>query len=137
MNPADIRIGFVPIARPTFDLELAREMTAQVYSEVTQAGYNIVGEQDLVMDAEAVDARIDQLASADIDMLLMLQSSFADSTMVMQLARALSAPLLMWALPEEQVGGTSAHQFFLRHQSGGSRFATGGQGIRLHLRRAK
>ena len=105
MNPADIRIGFVPIARPTFDLELAREMTAQVYSEITQTGYSIVGEQDLVMDAEAVDARIDQLASADIDMLLMLQSSFADSTMVMQLARALSAPLLMWALPEEQVGG--------------------------------
>lgn len=24
MNPSDIRIGFVPIARPTFDLELVR-----------------------------------------------------------------------------------------------------------------
>ncbi len=24
MNPSDIRIGFVPIGRPTFDLDLAR-----------------------------------------------------------------------------------------------------------------
>ena len=39
-------------------------------------------------------------------MILMLQASFADSTMVLQLARALKVtPLLMWALPEEQVGG--------------------------------
>ena len=48
MNPSDILIGFVPIARPTFDLELAREMTAAVIAEISQAGYSIIGSQDLV-----------------------------------------------------------------------------------------
>ena len=104
MNTFDIRIGFAPIARPTFDLDLAKEMTAQVHARVSQA-YNVIGSQDLIMDGEAVDARIAELRSAAIDMILMLQASFADSTMILQLAKAIDAPLLMWALPEAQVGG--------------------------------
>ena len=105
MKPSDIRIGFVPIARPTFDVDLARELTAQFYTEIQAAGYSVIGSQDLVMDGEAIDARIAELAAAEIHMILMLQSSFADSTMVLQLAQAVDAPLLMWALPEAQVGG--------------------------------
>ena len=58
------------------------------------------------MDGEAIDTRIAELSAAEIDMILMLQSTFADSTMVLQLAQALDVtPLLMWALPEAQVGG--------------------------------
>ena len=58
------------------------------------------------MDGAAIDGRIAELAAAEVDMILMLQSSFADSTMVLQLAQALDVtPLLMWALPEAQVGG--------------------------------
>jgi len=105
MNPSEIRIGFVPIARPTFDLDLARELTAQVYEAVNET-YCVTGAQDLVMDGAAVAARIAELAAADIDLVLLLQSTFADSTMALQLARALNGkPLLLWALPEAQVGG--------------------------------
>ena len=105
MNPSEIRIGFVPIARPTFDLGLARELTTQVFAAVSAEGYTVSGSQDLVMDGAAVEARIAELAAADIDMVLLLQSTFADSTMALQLAQALEAPLLLWALPEAQVGG--------------------------------
>ncbi len=105
MNPSDIRIGFAPIARPTFDLDLARELTAQVYAAVSAEGYTLTGSQDLVMDDAAVDARIAELTAADVDMVLLLQASFADSTMALKLAQALDAPLLLWALPEAQVGG--------------------------------
>ena len=104
MHHADIRIGFVPIARPTFDLGLARRLTTQVYDAISGAGYTVIGSQDLIMDGGAIDERIAELASAEIDMILMLQASFADSTMVLQLAKALPAPLLMWARPGEQVG---------------------------------
>ncbi|MCY3834600.1 MAG: L-fucose/L-arabinose isomerase family protein [Chloroflexi bacterium] len=104
MNTTDIRIGFAPIARPTFDLDLANEMTAQVHAAITNA-YKVIGTSDLIMDGAAIKARIAELGSADIDMILMLQASFADSTMILELARAIDAPLLMWALPEAQVGG--------------------------------
>lgn len=105
MKPSDIRIGFAPIARPTFDIELAKAMTAQVFESVARAGYAIVGSRELVMDAAAVEARIRELAAGEIDMILALQSSFADSAMILRLAQAIDAPLLMWALPEEMSGG--------------------------------
>ena len=105
MNPSEIRIGFVAIARPTFDLDLAGGMAAQLYGAVESAGYQLFGSQELVMDGRAIDARVDELKAADIDMILMAQASFADSTMISQLARAIPAPLLMWAFPEDQVGG--------------------------------
>lgn len=106
MNLSDIHIGFAPIARPTFDLDLARELTAQVYAAVTEDGYRLTGAQNLVMDGAAIETRISVLSAADVDMILVLQSTFADSTMVAQLARALDGkPLLLWALPEAQVGG--------------------------------
>ena len=106
MTPSAIRIGFAPIARPTFDLDLAKALTAQVYAALSASGYDLVGAQDLILDGAAIDARIAELDAADIDMILVLQASFADSTMVLQLARALNeTPLLLWALPEAQVGG--------------------------------
>ena len=105
MKASEIRIGFVPIARPTFDLDLARELTARVFAAVADAGYVLLGSQELVMDGTAVEARIAELAAADVDMVLLLQASFADSSMALQLAGAIDAPLLLWALPEAQVGG--------------------------------
>ena len=105
MNPSDIRIGFAPIARPTFDIDLARELTAALYASLADAGYTLAGAGDLVMDGDAMDGLIAELAAADVDMILALQATFADSTLVLQLARAFDAPLLLWALPEAQQGG--------------------------------
>ncbi len=109
MSEQRLHIGFVPIARPTFDLELARDLTAQIHAALTEAGverqFSLIGSTELVMDAAAVEARILDLAGAELDMLLLLQASFADSTMALQLARALELPVMMWALPEAQVGG--------------------------------
>ena len=105
MNLSQIRIGFVPIARPTFDLELAREVTAQIFAAVTDRGYQVVGSQELIMDGEAMGARIAELTAAQIDLALVVQSTFADSTMALDLARAIEAPLLLWAIPEDVVGG--------------------------------
>ena len=103
MTNQDMRIGFVPIARPTFDLGLARELTAQVAEAL--AGYTLAGSTELVMDGAAVQLRISELADSRPDMLLLLQASFADSTMALELARAVDVPLLLWALPEAQTGG--------------------------------
>lgn len=98
-------IGFVPIARPTFDVPLAEEMTQQVRAQLVEAGYSLHEPDGLIMNTEALDSWIESAREADLDLLLVLQSSFADSTMAIALAEAISAPMLMWALPEPRVGG--------------------------------
>jgi len=97
------KIGFVPIARPTFDVELAQSMTEQAYAALD--GHDLVGTTDLLMDMDAIEAAAKSLQPENLDLLLVFQASFADSTMVLALAQALNLPLLMWAVPEDRVGG--------------------------------
>lgn len=103
-NPTP-KIAFVPIARPTFDVELAQSLTDDVYQNLVDAGFEIIGKRDLVMSGDDVQQVLADLAHATPDLLLVLQSSFADSSMVVQLVEQVKLPLLMWALPEERVGG--------------------------------
>ncbi len=95
----------MPIARPTFDTVLAAQVTAQMAATLTAAGCELVGPADLVMDATAVQAAADSLAGQPLDLLLLFQASFADSSVAAGLAQAVDAPTLLWALPEERTGG--------------------------------
>lgn len=100
-----LRIGFVPIARPTFDTALAAEVTGQARAALQAAGCQLVGPDALVMDAAAAQAASEMLAGQPLDLLLAFQASFADSSMVVNLAQAVDAPLFLWAVPEERTGG--------------------------------
>lgn len=98
-------VGFVAIARPTFDVPLAEEKTTQVREQLTSAGWELNGLKGLVMgDADVLNA-IEHFADATPDLLIVLQASFADSTMVRQIAESVPVPLILWALPEERTGG--------------------------------
>ncbi len=98
-------IGFMPIARTTFDVPLAAEMMGQIRKSLIQAGFTLQGPEGLVTDTEEAEAAITALAGTPVDLLLLLQATFADSTMALQMAQKIEAPLLLWALPEKRTGG--------------------------------
>ncbi len=100
-----VTLAFVPIARPTFDVELANQVATQVRAQLRQTDFQIVGPEALVMDGETARAVALDLADQPPDLLLVLQASFADSSMILELAQTVAAPLLMWAIPEEHTGG--------------------------------
>ncbi len=105
MGSTDVTLGLVPLARPTFDLALATQITAQVRSRLEEAGYSLTGRETLVSSLEEAEKVAQELAENPPDLLLVFQATFADSTMVMSLAQAVDAPLLLWAVPEERTGG--------------------------------
>ena len=57
------------------------------------------------MDAAAAQAATAALGGQPLDLLLIFQATFADSTMAVSLAQAVDAPLLLWAVPEARSGG--------------------------------
>jgi L-fucose isomerase-like protein len=69
------------------------------------AGFQLCGSEELVTNLEETEAVARKLADQPLDLLLVLQATFADSTMVMSLAEVVNAPLLLWAVPEERSGG--------------------------------
>jgi L-fucose isomerase-like protein len=99
------RVAFVPIARTTFDIELAQQVTAAARFQLSEAGLELLGPETLVTDLPQARAVAAELANRPVDLLIVFQATFADSTMVMALADAIAAPLLLWAVPEAHSGG--------------------------------
>ena len=104
MGSTDLRLGLVPLARPTFDTELAARVTDQLRSHLEQAGFSVAGPRALVSSLDEATRVAQALAEDALDMLLVFQATFADSTMLMDLAQAVDAPLLLWAVPEARTG---------------------------------
>lgn len=104
-----LSIALMCIARPTFDVPLAQSVADTVFQRLEGEGWNVVGAgSQLLMDGESAVKAIEASQSEDIDLVLILQASFADSSMAVDIAEALQerrAPLLLWAVPEERDGG--------------------------------
>jgi L-fucose isomerase-like protein len=61
--------------------------------------------QRLGADLSRFRRAAEALGGQPLDLLLAFQASFADSSMIVNLARAVDAPLFLWAVPEERTGG--------------------------------
>lgn len=105
-------IALISIARPTFDVPLAQSVADAALQQLSDAGLNVVGTRnELLMDAAGAERAIVALQNSDFDLLILLQASFADSSMALQIASTLTAtsssprPILLWAVPDGREGG--------------------------------
>ena len=99
-----LTLGFVALARTTFDMELAQAVTTQMRTRLEAAGFTLVGPEPLATSLEEIQMAAEQLAATPVDLLLVFQATFADSTMLTALVEAVDAPLMLWALPEALTG---------------------------------
>ena len=116
-------IALISIARPTFDVPLAQSVADAALQQLTNAGFSVVGTRnELLMDAAGAERAIAELQNGNFDLLVLLQASFADSSMALQIATTLTAaaspnpqsqirnsksliPILLWAVPDAREGG--------------------------------
>ncbi len=101
-----LTFGVAALARPTFDVPFAEQMKDKAFAALDAAGIRTVGMRELLFDRDAAErafAAID--AAGPIDALLILQVTFTDATMTVELARRAKAPLAVWAVPEPRLGG--------------------------------
>ncbi len=100
-----LRIGVLPLARPTFDVPYAEEMARGAFASLDATGATIIGDRALLFDAAATEAALARLRDERLDLALILQVTFTDATMTVKIAEALPAPLAIWAFPEPRTGG--------------------------------
>jgi len=100
-----VKVAVAAIARSTFDLTMAEEMASSAFGLLTELGVDLIGSPDLLLDGEAAEAAAAEWAEADLDALVLVQASFADSSVATALATTTDAPLVLWAFPEERTGG--------------------------------
>jgi len=105
LDRANLQIGLIPIARTTFDIELAKDVFAHARTELAAVNFQLHGSDRLVTHVDELTQTIESLSTKPLDLVIILQTTFADSSMVVKLAHSLHAPLLLWAIPEEHSGG--------------------------------
>jgi L-fucose isomerase-like protein len=102
-------VALVAIARPTFDVPLAQSVADAALAALQAADCTVLGTgAQLVMDPDGSAAAHAQLEGATFDLLVLLQASFADSSMAVQLAgvaHSRGIPVLLWAVPDVRDGG--------------------------------
>ncbi len=100
-----MRIGVLPLGRPTFDVPFAEEKLAQMLETLGRSGHEILGPQSLLMEESATSEASAALLSDDVDQLLILQVTFTDASMTVAAADDFACPLSIWAVPEPRLGG--------------------------------
>lgn len=105
MSGLSPRIGLVVLARVQFDTAFAGEMVDRAWQALQGMDAEFVGGPEPLFDADAVKARIPELARVPLDLLLIVQASFTDATMTVALAEAIDAPVMIWSFPEPRTGG--------------------------------
>lgn len=95
-----MKIGLLPLARPTFDVPYATEKLAEMLALLDKTGHEIIGPRKLLMapSSEALEA------IKDADLILVLQVTFTDAAFVVE-ASGLGVPMAIWAVPEPRTGG--------------------------------
>ncbi|TQV70287.1 L-fucose/L-arabinose isomerase family protein [Denitrobaculum tricleocarpae] len=100
-----LSIGVVAIGRPTFDVPYAESLLATAMAALEGLDADIVGSTALQFDAEAMRSNLGALTEKPLDLLLVLQVTFTDATMTVELAKSVDAPLVLWSFPEPRSGG--------------------------------
>ena len=98
-------IGVVALGRTTFDVPFAEEITKAAFAQLDGLGVNVIGQRELLFDADAVKAALRVLKAQPLDLLLLLQVTFTDATMTVALADEIDAPVALWGFPEPRTGG--------------------------------
>ena len=101
----NLKIAFIPIARTTFDIPFAKEKAAAAKNALISPKLDLIGPADLITDTLGIEQTIQDLAGVELDLVVIFQATFADSTMAKALARGLDAPIFLWAVPEPHTGG--------------------------------
>jgi L-fucose isomerase-like protein len=101
------RILVVPIGRPTFDLELGAQQVAGASAVLAGLGAGSTREQPILTDVDELDLSLDAaLANSAVhpDVVVVLQATFSDSTLVGRVADRLGLPIVVWSFPEVRTG---------------------------------
>lgn len=98
-------MGILPLGRPTFDVPFAGQTLKAMISALRSAGFAIAGPQGLLFDAHATREAIAGLRAERPDAVLVLQVTFTDAAMTVEIGNAFDDSVLIWAVPEPRLGG--------------------------------
>ncbi len=101
----DFRLGFVCLARKAFDFSLARKLAEQARQRLGRLTSRLVVPQDWMIETlEQAEAAARILEEGRVEAVLVLCGTFASAELALHLAERLRVALIVWTLPEPELG---------------------------------
>ncbi len=99
------RIAILALARPTFDVAFAQENLERMLARLDQCKCEITGSRELLFDADATRHALGEILAQKPDMVLVLQVTFTDASMLVEIAGQFNGDIGIWSIPEPRAGG--------------------------------
>ncbi|TFH16131.1 MAG: hypothetical protein E4H05_07470 [Acidimicrobiales bacterium] len=93
----------IPIGRPTFDLQLGSVQVAAAMAMLDSLGVKSSGDQAILIDLDELDDALEAVADPP-DLVVVLQATFADASLVGRVEDRIDAPMVLWSFPEARTG---------------------------------
>ena len=100
-----MKIGILPLGRPTFDIDFANEKLSAMLAALDASDHEVAGPRTLLFDEATTRAAMSVLSAESVDHILILQVTFTDASMAVAIGAAFDQPLSIWAIPEPRSGG--------------------------------
>lgn len=97
--------GVIALGRPTFDVELGTARANAARNVLDAIDVATIGTDGIVTDPDEAASAVDALIGEKLDLVVVLQATFADATTVISIAERSAVPIVVWSFPEERVGG--------------------------------
>ena len=93
------RVAYIPTARPTFAVEVAKQRADAARALLVELGAEVVGPSGLVLTPDDVEAAAGYLDDS-VDLVVNACASFSDATPALMLYAGLASPVLLWSFRE-------------------------------------
>ncbi len=99
------KIAVLGIARTGFDTDLGLRLYQGAVSSLAAQKHDLLRPDSLFTDPEEAGRFAARCRSESVDALIALFTTFADGRFIARIAEEVDRPILVWALPEPELGG--------------------------------
>lgn len=98
------KIGFFPIGRIHFDREAASQISNQMYYHLISLGIQVAGTPNVLWNRSEIVKVLPVISQANPDLVLILQTTFTDTSLLCEIVDNFKGPFAIWAVPEPWTG---------------------------------
>ena len=95
----------ISVGRDTFDVAYGSEQATAAREILERVGVGLIGSAQVATTPDAASTLVRDAIAAAPELIVLIQATFADASVVIDLAEASDVPILVWSFPEERTGG--------------------------------
>lgn len=98
------KIGYFPIGRAHFNQSLAENLASNMHANLNASNFEVIGEPHVLWTNLDIQNTLSKINTNELDLILIFQTTFTDSTLTLDLAQHINAPIVLWSVPEKWIG---------------------------------